>query len=102
MKHADLPKTLLEAARSHPPSDHVPFGFEHRIMAHIRALGSEDPWLQWTRALWRAAAPAVMLALALGVWTSLGNPINLAEEDGFETAIENTVLSSVDASESIW
>ena len=63
-----LQKKLVAAARADPPSDRVPYAFEQRIMAHVRALPKVDGWALWGGALWRAAMPCVALMLTLGVW----------------------------------
>ncbi|HVY71661.1 MAG TPA: hypothetical protein VHH73_17150 [Verrucomicrobiae bacterium] len=60
-----LQKKLLAAARATPPGDHVPYAFERRIMARIKALPAADPLAQLTSALWRAAIPCVGVMVVL-------------------------------------
>lgn len=62
-----LQEKLFRVARKTPPSDHVPFAFEKRIMAHL-AKPMVDAWLVWGRALWRAAAACVVAMAILGGW----------------------------------
>lgn len=62
---------LLGIARQHAPTDAVPYAFEQRIMARLKAAGFADPLLHWSRALWRGAmlCCAVMVLSALwGAW----------------------------------
>ena len=35
-----LQEKLIRAARHHPPSEHVPYAFEQRIMARLRFAGN--------------------------------------------------------------
>lgn len=58
-----LQKKLLATARANPPGDHVPYAFEQRILARIKALPAADPLTQLTTALWRAAIPCVGVML---------------------------------------
>ena len=63
MKVVELQKKLITVARANPPSDHVPLGFEKRIMALISARPVHDLWAAWARSLWYAAAPCVAVML---------------------------------------
>jgi hypothetical protein len=90
-----LQQKLIAAARMDRPSDRVPYAFEQRIMARLRAVPAlDDGWALWSRALWRAAAPciAVMLFLSAWSWFAPGgsNSTDLSQE------IENTLLAAVD------
>ena len=60
-----LQKTLLAAARRDTPSDRVPYAFEQRVMAHVRALRPTDRVSAWTAVFWRAALSSVAIALLL-------------------------------------
>jgi hypothetical protein len=93
MNLAELQKKLVAAARANPPSDRVPYAFEKRIMARLALLPCPDAWALWSRALWRAVAPCVMIALLLGLWAFFapkGNPSDLSQD------FENTLLVAVD------
>jgi hypothetical protein len=61
MNLEELQRKLLEAARRQPPSDQVPYAFEQRVMAHLRAVPVVDPLSLWAAGLWRAAFGAVGL-----------------------------------------
>src|SRR5947208_499131 len=96
-----LHKKLMAAARSQPPGDRVPYAFEKRVMAHLRARSEPDPWTLWGRALWRAAAPCVAITLVLAAWTMLsvnGNGTNAS----FGQTLDQTVLASVDGVDEAW
>lgn len=60
-----LQQHLLEAARRNPPSDAVPWAFEQRIMAHIRARRPTDRLTLWTAGLMRAALSSLAVAVLL-------------------------------------
>lgn len=91
MNPAKLQQKLLAVARAHPPSDHVPYAFEKRIMARLVLRPALDAWTVWSRVLWRAAAPCLGVAAAVVVLAAVtgglqgGNQISLGE--GLETAV---------------
>src|SRR6185503_9053708 len=97
---------LLSAARAHPPSDHVPYAFEKRVLARLIAPPALDHWASWARALWRAAAPCVALTLLFGVWsfvaTNNANPSGMADGGDFSQHFEQTMLAAVDDVEDAW
>jgi hypothetical protein len=69
MNITELHSKLIAAARSNPPSDRVPYAFEHRIMANLRGMKAGDICSIWAAALWRAAVPCVALAVLCSAWT---------------------------------
>jgi hypothetical protein len=86
---------LVAAARAHPPSQEVPYGFERRITARLGALVVVDYWAQWSQALWRATAPCIAItillaALSLFVLPGKSSTTDLSQE------FENTVLAAAD------
>jgi hypothetical protein len=83
---------LIAAARASEPSNLVPQGFERRIQNRIRALGVVDNWADWAKALWRAAAPCVGVALVLAAWFMLSAPGSASNSDVSQD-FENTVLA---------
>ena len=89
----NLHRKLIAAARAHSPSDAVPHAFERRIVAQIKSLATTDYWAFWARALWRAAAPCVVLALVLAAWSFLSGPANTTNGD-ISQDFENTVLAA--------
>jgi hypothetical protein len=101
-----LRQKLLGAARAQPPSDHVPYAFEKRIMARLLAPPALDHWALWARALWRAAAPCLALTLLFGVWSFVGtnnaNPSGMADGGDFSQHFEQTMLAAVDDVEDAW
>jgi hypothetical protein len=89
-----LERKLIAAARANPPSDATPYAFEKRVMAHVRSVPVMDAWSDWSRALWRAAAPCVAIAIALGAWVAFSPESNAASTD-LSQALENTLFVSV-------
>jgi hypothetical protein len=94
MKLDRLEAKLIAAARSHPPSDAVPYAFEQRVMARIGKAGALDQWAAWAAALWKAAAPCVVIALLLGTWTVF-NPATSSAATDLSQQLENTLFVSV-------
>jgi anti-sigma-K factor RskA len=95
MNLVELQNKLLAAARANPPSDRVPFAFEQRIMARLKAQPALDECALWARALWRAAAPCVALTLMLAGWAAFTPARHMPSTD-LSQEIENTVLAAVD------
>lgn len=93
MNLAELEQKLIASARSHPPSDHVPYAFEKRIMARVGASPARDVMAFWARALWRAAASCVAIVVLLSAWSLFSPPSN---NQDFSQQFANTVLAAVD------
>jgi hypothetical protein len=92
---------LIAAARAHPPSERVPYGFEQRIMARVKALQMPDEWAQWARALWNAAAPCVAIMILMSAWSLFAPatpPASSAPPASADLtqALERTLLAAVD------
>ena len=101
MNVTELQKRLLAVARTNPPSDRVPYAFEKRIMARLASLPDLDGAALWARALWRAVAPCVAVAVLLGLWTFFATTSNpAARNDSTPTDLsqdfENTLLVAAD------
>jgi hypothetical protein len=99
-----LLQKLFSAVRSQPPREEVPYAFEKRVMARVRALARVDPWAFWAHALWRAAAPCLAITLVLGGWFYIA-PLPKATSADLSQEIDNTVLAEADAeviAESLW
>lgn len=69
MNLAELETKLLAAARNNPPSDHVPYAFEQRVMARLRERPAADPAAYWAQALWRGALSCVAVVVLLGAFS---------------------------------
>jgi hypothetical protein len=96
-----IQRKLVAAARAHPPSGRVPYAFEQRIMARVRALAVPDEWAQWARALWSAAAPCVAIMVLLSAWSLFApNPPPNPTPPPLSQALENTILAAVDQDQS--
>jgi hypothetical protein len=101
MNLAELQRKLVAAARANPPGDRVPYAFEGRITARLKALPVFDGPALWARALWRAAAPCVAIMLLLGLW-SWFTPDTVGPAPGdLSQEIENTLLAAVDQDQSV-
>ena len=94
MEKFDPFQKLIAAARAIPGNDRVPYAFEQRVMARIRALGAIDPLAWWGRSLSRAAAlcVVVMLLLAASTWLFPVKPAVVS----LPQAVENALLAAVD------
>jgi len=91
-----LHEKLIRAARANPPSDHVPYAFEQRILARIRTARVVDRFTLWANALWRAAIPCVAVTLLISVWT-MGSPeqTTATETADLGSQLETTLMASV-------
>lgn len=92
-----LRQKLIAAARLHAPSEAVPWAFEQRVLARLRAAQRLDAAALWARALWRAAAPCVALSLALVVWRLALESASAPEPEPQTLAqqFEQTLLAAV-------
>ena len=90
---SELERRLICAARANPPSDRVPYAFEKRILARLPERPRPEASAFWARALWRAAAPCIVIVLLLGAWSFLspsGSNLDLSQQ------FESTMLAAVD------
>ena len=101
MNLAELHKKLLAAARANPPSDHVPYAFEERIMAHLAARPALDVLATWNRTLWRAAAPCVAVMLLLSAWTRFAHSAENSRE-ALAADLESSLYLPFDNSTETW
>lgn len=101
MKNVNLlQEKLIRAAKTQSISDRVPYAFEKRILAHIRAQPVLDTIGLWTRALWRAAVPCVAVMLLFSVWPLTTTAPDAATTTVVDTAdlgveLETTLMGSV-------
>lgn len=101
MKSEELQRKLLSAARAHPPGEEVPYAFEKRITALLRAHPAPDSVTLWARALWRAVVPCVAVALLLSAWAFLANSTETTAgvSEDLSQHIEQTLLAAADQTE---
>jgi hypothetical protein len=102
MNLTELQRKLLGAARSHTPSDTVPYAFQTRVMARLRGVAAPDGWALWAGALWRATVPCVAIVVLMGAWAFFASPT--PAQGDLSQDFENTVLAAANqqASDSIW
>ena len=96
MDLAKLKQKLINAARSHPPSDRVPYAFEKRVMQLLRSQPVLDEWALWSQALWRAAVACLALVTLLGFISFLTPAGNSPSANDLSQDFENTMLAAVD------
>jgi hypothetical protein len=101
MKRERLEEQLRETARRIPADESVPYAFEKRVMANLRDLSAPDIWGWWSRALWRASAPCLAVALGVVVWSLNAAPAQSASEP-LADEFEYTLLSSINDSNLNW
>lgn len=88
-----LKNKLIAAAKQNPPSDHVPYAFEKRIMAHIHSLQPATVWALWGQPLWRAALGCVALTVVMGALSfDFGNA---GDQDNFSQDFESAVYAGM-------
>ncbi len=95
MNENELCAKLIAAARSNPPSDHVPYAFEKRIMSRLTAgaSGAANDWDLWGRQLWRAASSCVGVTVVLcGVW-SLTTQVKAQNTENFSQDFEDALFA---------
>ena len=101
MNEQKLQQIIIKAAKQIPPDDSVPFAFEKRIMRRIRQVAEVDVLGLWSRMLWRAALPCVLVMALTGAWASLQG--QQAAADGELPDLEYAVLVPVEVpSEDNW
>ena len=101
MNLENLRTKLIAAARQHPPREDVPFAFEKRIMARLRAARPEDTWSLWGAGLWRGAAACAVISaisIVLSLWVLPAANAN----DNQEAAFETVVLAGADELTESW
>ena len=91
----------MAAARTLPPNDRVPYAFEKRVMARLAEAVPVDIWAQWSRLLWRAAAPCVGICLILSVWTAVISH-STGSSDSLAADLERTVWGPLSSIEDSW
>jgi hypothetical protein len=101
MNLTELQHKLLAAARTHPPTDHVPYAFEKRVMARLVESPALEVWALWNRVLWRAAAPCLALCLTLGAWSYFAGA-DTASPDLLAADLESAVLAPFDQLGDTW
>ncbi len=89
-----LHRKVIAVAQGDPPSDHVPYAFEKRIMARLVSSPVADGLTLWTRLLWRAAAPCLGITLVLSVLTVASGGLG-GSEASLGEALETTVYAAL-------
>jgi hypothetical protein len=92
MNEKELHAKLIAAARKNPPSDHVPYAFEKRIMSRLPAHPAPDVWALWGGPLWRAAISCVAITILCGVW-SFASARQAPSAENFSQDFETAIFS---------
>ena len=95
-----LHEKLILTARANPPSDRVPYAFEQRILARLKAQPVLDGAALWARALWRATAPCIAIALLFGAWTLVA-PGHSGPTADLSQDFENTLLAAAEQDQTV-
>ena len=91
-----LQEKLLRVARSNPPSDNVPYAFEQRILALVRATAPMDRLSLWARALWKAAIPCLGVTMLFFAWAAADpHSTNVEATASLDSELESTLMASV-------
>ncbi len=99
MNLSELHKTLIAAARTTPPDEHVPYAFEKRIMAGLAGKTALSAGDLWGRALSRAAVFCVVFMVAFAAASYFlppSNPDNLSLSQEAEKALFAAVDNTAD------
>ena len=101
MNLENLQNKLIMAARATPPSDHVPYAFEKRIMARLAEGVRVDLLGAWSAALWRGAMACLVVTMLSGAWLfwSDQQPDNSEFDHDFNAAVFASAGSS---DEEVW
>jgi hypothetical protein len=97
MKRPELQNKLISAARKQAISDRVPYAFEKRVMAYIRACPAVDVTALWAQALWRSAGACLVVVAVLGA-VSVFMPHSAKPAPGdLSQEFEKTMLAALDS-----
>ena len=102
MNLAKLQSKLVAAARAQAPDDRVPYAFETRVMARLRAPAKTDELAWWGRALGFGACACAAATLAIGAWTYSPDSEGGNDTDGFSHGVEQSLFAVADDSENSW
>jgi hypothetical protein len=96
MNLPELQEKLIAAARKNAPGDQVPYAFEKRITALIRARDVRQNVDSWVQGLWRAALSCVAIAVVCGAWVFFTPDTSASTTDDLSQNFDSTLLASVD------
>ena len=102
MNWNELHDKLMAVARKNPPSDHVPYAFEKRIMSRLAAVGPANPWVLWGGPLWRAAVSCVAITVLCGLWALAANRQARLDREFFQTFEAAVVAPPGQPAEDAW
>lgn len=106
MKLEQIRQKLLAVARANPPGNRVPYAFEKRVTALLRAQPAPDSWALWAHALWRAALPCIAVMLLLGAVATFTAPsaktVASTSAEEFPQDFQQTMLAAVEQPGEVW
>ena len=97
----ELHAKLIAVAKKNPPSDHVPYAFEKRIMSRLASVSPPNFWALWGGPLWRAAVSCLAITLLCGLW-SLAASRQADSPESLSQAFEAAVVSPGQHVEDAW
>jgi hypothetical protein len=83
---------LIAVAKRNPPSDHVPYAFEKRIMSRLAAAPPLNHWALWSGPLWRGAVSCIAITVLCGVWSIASNK-RADSQESFNQTFESAVFA---------
>jgi hypothetical protein len=90
----ELEKALMKVGRQMPSDDSVPYAFEKRIMANLKA-GRTSLEQIWTGAFIRAAGFSLAIALVLGIFLGPSSQPQDTAEDWVSKDLESVLVAGV-------
>lgn len=101
MKLNDMHNKVIAVAKKNPPSNHVPYAFEQRVMHRLASVTPHNHWALWGGPLWRAAVSCVAITVLCGVWSLTAAP-HTESQESFSQAFESAVYAPPAQQDASW
>ena len=96
MNVSELEKKLIAIAKTHAPSERVPYAFEKRVMAYITSCPALEASALWAQALWRSAAACLAVVALLGAISIFLPHRDASSPPDLSQQFEKTMLAAMD------